>query len=200
MIAAIDAAPASIALSSYIFRADRVGNEFIAALGRARAARRRGARADRWLRRRLPAIGELSQAAPGARSGRTLHALGTAMAHAVPEPAHTPQDPVRRRPHCLHRRAEYRRRERRARNPQHVVLDTHFRFEGPVVAQLCEAFAGQWYFTTGESAGRPGLVPGLEPVGDSLVGAIPPARIRTWKRSSCWCWKRSPARARRCRS
>jgi cardiolipin synthase len=45
-----------------------------------------------------------------------------------------------------------------AGNPHHPVLDTHFRVDGPVVAQLCEAFAGQWYFTTGETLAGPGWI------------------------------------------
>jgi len=59
-----------------------------------------------------------------------------------------------------------------AQNPHHTVLDTHFRFEGPVVAQLCEAFAAQWFFTTGETLGGPAWYPKLEPAGDSLVRAV----------------------------
>ena len=30
------------------------------------------------------------------------------------------------------------------------MIDTHFRFEGPVVAQLIDVFADDWAFTTGE--------------------------------------------------
>ena len=37
-----------------------------------------------------------------------------------------------------------------ADNPPHPVRDTHFRFEGPVVAQLTEAFADDWLFETSE--------------------------------------------------
>jgi cardiolipin synthase len=32
----------------------------------------------------------------------------------------------------------------------HAVRDTHFRFEGPVVEQLTDAFVDDWLFTTGE--------------------------------------------------
>ena len=35
-------------------------------------------------------------------------------------------------------------------HPRHPVIDTHFRFEGPVVAQLLDVFANDWAFTTGE--------------------------------------------------
>jgi cardiolipin synthase len=59
-----------------------------------------------------------------------------------------------------------------AGNPHHPVLDTHFRLDGPVVAQLCEAFAGQWYFTTGETLAGPAWFPGLAAAGDSLARVI----------------------------
>ena len=35
-------------------------------------------------------------------------------------------------------------------HPIHAVRDTHFRFEGPVVEQLTDAFADDWLFMTGE--------------------------------------------------
>jgi cardiolipin synthase len=59
-----------------------------------------------------------------------------------------------------------------AGNPHHPVLDTHFRVDGPVVAQLCEAFAGQWYFTTGETLAGPAWFPSLGAAGDSLARVI----------------------------
>jgi len=37
-----------------------------------------------------------------------------------------------------------------AAHPTHAVRDTHFRFEGPVVEQLTDAFVDDWLFTTGE--------------------------------------------------
>ena len=52
------------------------------------------------------------------------------------------------------------------------MLDTHFRFDGPVVAQLCEAFAEQWYFTTGETLAGPEWFPELGSAGDSLARVI----------------------------
>jgi cardiolipin synthase len=50
--------------------------------------------------------------------------------------------------------------------PPHPVHDTHFRFEGPVVAQLTEAFADDWLFTTGEQLPLTGdWFPEVEKVG-----------------------------------
>ena len=37
-----------------------------------------------------------------------------------------------------------------AGKPLHLVRDTHFRIEGPVVEQLTDTFADDWLFTTGE--------------------------------------------------
>ncbi|GAA3664086.1 MULTISPECIES: cardiolipin synthase [Acetobacter] len=41
-----------------------------------------------------------------------------------------------------------------ARKPRHPVSDTHFRIEGPVVHQLAQVAAWDWYFTTGEQLHR----------------------------------------------
>ena len=47
-----------------------------------------------------------------------------------------------------------------AQFPRHPVRDLHFRLEGPVVAQLQEAFANDWAFVTGESLRGRRLVSG----------------------------------------
>lgn len=57
-------------------------------------------------------------------------------------------------------------------HPRHPVTDTHFRFAGPVVAQLCDAFAEQWYFATGETLKGSVWFPAIEPVGASAARAI----------------------------
>jgi cardiolipin synthase len=172
MIAAIEAAAASVALSSYIFRADHVGNDFITALI---GAHRRGV--------------EVRVLIDGYGGGYLLSAAYRRLRHA--------RVPVARFMHSVlpWRMPFMNLRSHRkilsvdgrigftgglnigdenvvAGNPRHTVLDTHFRFDGPVVAQLCEAFAGQWYFTTGETLAGPAWFPKLEPVGDSLVRAV----------------------------
>jgi cardiolipin synthase A/B len=57
--------------------------------------------------------------------------------------------------------------------PKHPVIDTHFRFEGPVVAQLIDVFVDDWSFTTGEQlAGEPWF-PELSPVeGENSVARV----------------------------
>jgi cardiolipin synthase A/B len=57
-------------------------------------------------------------------------------------------------------------------NPRHPVQDLHFRVGGPVVAQLQEAFADDWHFTTGEELRGEQWFPPLEPQGSVLARSI----------------------------
>ena len=52
-----------------------------------------------------------------------------------------------------------------ADNPPHIVLDTHFQLEGPIVEQLTDAFADDWLFTTGEKLLTDHWFPPLEKAG-----------------------------------
>ena len=56
-----------------------------------------------------------------------------------------------------------------ATRPKQPVQDLHFRIEGPVVAQLAEAFADDWAFVTGEdldgAAWLPAIAPAPGPLG-----------------------------------
>jgi cardiolipin synthase len=160
MIAAIEGAAASVALSSYIFRADKIGHEFIAALT---AARRRGV--------------EVRVLIDGYGGGylvsatyRKLRHAGVAVARFMHSALPWRMPFLNLRSHrkilCVDGRIAFTGglnigdENVIAGNPHHPVLDTHFRFDGPVVAQLCEAFAGQWYFTTGETLAGPAWFPG----------------------------------------
>jgi cardiolipin synthase len=60
-----------------------------------------------------------------------------------------------------------------AQNPRHPVRDLHFRLEGPVVAQLQEAFAADWVFVTGEVLAGTDWFPPLEAKGGVVARAIP---------------------------
>ena len=53
----------------------------------------------------------------------------------------------------------------RADNPPHIVLDTHFQIEGPIVEQLTDAFTDDWLFTTGERLLTENWFPPLEKAG-----------------------------------
>ena len=49
--------------------------------------------------------------------------------------------------------------------PTHPIRDEHFQIEGPVVAQIVEAFAADWIFTTGEELKGNTWFPALTPAG-----------------------------------
>jgi cardiolipin synthase len=59
-----------------------------------------------------------------------------------------------------------------AAKPEHLVRDTHFRVEGPVVEQLTDAFADDWLFTTGEQLISPAWFPAQAPAGTVSARAI----------------------------
>jgi cardiolipin synthase len=58
------------------------------------------------------------------------------------------------------------------RNPSSPVQDLHFRVQGPVVAQLQEAFADDWLFTTGEALRGDGWFPKLKPAGSVVARGV----------------------------
>ena len=59
-----------------------------------------------------------------------------------------------------------------ASNPEYPTKDLHFRVVGPVVAQLQEAFARDWAFTTGERLAGHLWFPELAPQGETLARGI----------------------------
>ena len=58
-------------------------------------------------------------------------------------------------------------------HPRAPLHDTHFRFEGPVVAHLQKVFAEDWAFTTGEILQNERWFPPLDAAGDVLARGIP---------------------------
>ncbi|MBI3515503.1 MAG: cardiolipin synthase, partial [Proteobacteria bacterium] len=56
--------------------------------------------------------------------------------------------------------------------PAQKVRDTHFEVSGPVVAQLVEAFAADWRFTTGEALGDAAWFPTLTGDGEAVARVI----------------------------
>lgn len=172
MIAAINDAATSVALSSYIFRADAIGHEFISALV---AARRRGVE----VRVLIDGYGGGYLRSP---TYRRLHHARIPVARFMHTVLPWRMPFINLRTHrkilCADGAVGFTGglnigdENVVAGNPRHTVLDTHFRFEGPVVAQLCEAFAGQWYFTVGEVLQGAAWFPKLAPVGDCLVRTI----------------------------
>jgi cardiolipin synthase len=150
MIAAIEAAQQSVVLSSYIFRADAAGSKFIEALVRAvgRGVEVRvlidgigagyfvSATYGELRRARVPVARFMHSSLPwrmpflNLRSHKKILGIDGRVAFAG----------------GLNIGGENLVRAR----PAHPVIDTHFRFEGPVVAQLMDVFANDWAFTTGE--------------------------------------------------
>jgi cardiolipin synthase len=172
MIAAIDAAQRSVALASYIFRADTAGTDFIDALIRANARgvdvrvlidgfgggyfrsatyqrlRRAGVRAARFLHSplpwRMPFLNLRSHRKVLAVDGRVgfIGGLNIGAENLI------------------------------GNRPKQPVYDTHFEVSGPVVAQLIEAFSDDWLFTTGQRLGREAWISASEPAGESVARVV----------------------------
>ena len=175
MVAAIEAAQRSVVLSSYIFRADAAGSKFIEALVRAvgRGVEVRvlvdgigtgyfvSATYDELRRARVPVARFMHSSLPwrmpflNLRSHKKILGIDGRLAFAG----------------GLNIGGENVVRTR----PTHPVIDTHFRFEGPVVAQLMDVFANDWAFTTREQLAGERWFPELGP----CDGAQSVARVVT---------------------
>jgi len=150
MLQAITAAEQSIALSSYIFKSDHTGRQFVAAL---EAAVARGIE----VRVLADGAGEMYSFPP---VSRLLAARGIPFARYLHSfwPWRMPYLNLRN-----HRKIlivdgkvgftggiNISRANLIETNPSRPVRDLHFAFEGPVVSQLMEIFADDWAFTTRE--------------------------------------------------
>jgi cardiolipin synthase len=172
MLAAIGEARRSVALSSYIFRDDAAGKPFIEALIRAmrrdvqvrvlidgygggyftsfayRRLRRAGVPVARFLHSplpwRMPFLNLRSHKKILGIDGRVVFTGGLNIGAENLTRAH----------------------------PRKPVFDTHFRFEGPVVAQLMEVFAADWLFATRESLEGESWFPPLHPAGESTSRVV----------------------------
>jgi len=173
MLAAIEAAERSVALSSYIFDNDAAGKRFIAAL---RRAHERGVQVrvlidgvgQRYSRPHTPAV---------------LRRLGipTGVFLESALPIRNPYVNLRNhrkilvvdgrlgftgglniRVGCL-----------LEQNPRHPVQDLHFKLEGPVVRGLMQTFGLDWGFTMDERLGGDTWYPVLKPTGDTIARCVP---------------------------
>lgn len=180
MLEAIEAAQTSIALSSYIFRNDRIGRTFIAALARAQGRgvavrvlidgvgggwfnsgayhrlRRMGVPAARFLHSHLPWRMPLANL----RSHKKLlvvdGTLGfTGGVNIGDENLEVPGAPLRRRMLIGPRRRGIR--------------DMHFRCDGPIVAQMMAAFAEDWAFAAGEALRGEVWFPAIAAAGEAFA-------------------------------
>ncbi len=172
MLAAIDGATHSISLATYIFDNDPAGRKFADALERAvrrgvevrvliddagaryswpsilRVLRRRGVRVVRFMPRfillRLAALNMRSHRKILVVDGRIGFTGGINIRHG----------------NCLQAQ------------PRKPVQDLHFRLQGPVVAQLQEAFVDDWLYCTGEALRDARWFPPLEPAGSVIARGI----------------------------
>ncbi|HEX6840131.1 MAG TPA: phospholipase D-like domain-containing protein [Stellaceae bacterium] len=172
MLAVIDAAHASVALSSYIFRADTAGMRFIEALIR---AHQRGVA----VRIIIDGIGGgyfLS------RTYRRLRRAGVPVARFLHSPLPWRMPVLNLRSHKKLLVVDGRIAFTGGLNiagenvlgdrPRHPVQDLHFSFEGPVVAQLSETFAADWLFVADEELSGNTWFPRLDARGDGAARAI----------------------------
>ena len=172
MLAAIEEATMSVSLATYIFDNDRSGNQFAGALARALA---RGVQVrvlidDAGARYSLPSIvGQLRRARlPVARFLPTLA-------------------PWRLTTINLHNHRKILVTDGRigftggmniregnvlAAKPGRPVQDLHFKVEGPVVAQLQEAFVDDWAFCTKEVLAGDAWFPELKERGNAIARVI----------------------------
>jgi cardiolipin synthase A/B len=173
MLAAIESAAVSVSLESYIFDNDRSGDQFVAALGRAvsRGLPVRVLVDDAGARYSFPSIiGKLKQAR-------------VTVARFLPTLA-----PWRLTTMNLHNHRKLlvvdgrigftgginiRAGNMLAHEPRRPVQDLHFKIEGPVVAQLQEAFANDWEFSTKEALSGEAWFPELTERGAAIARAIP---------------------------
>ncbi|HMM15803.1 MAG TPA: phospholipase D-like domain-containing protein [Parvibaculum sp.] len=176
MIAAIDGARHSIALSTYIMNNDRAGRIFVDALTR---AVERGVRVrvlidgvGSWYSRPslIPLLRER-----GINYARFLHSF---------MPWQMPYLNMRNHQKILvvDGRTGFTGGMNIAEgnlvrnNPRKPIIDYHFHVEGPVVHQLMHTFAHEWEFTTGEILDGPDWFPdeaasGID--GDTIARALP---------------------------
>jgi cardiolipin synthase len=172
MLAEIDRAERSIGLCSYIFRADQAGEQFHQALIR---AQQRGVQ----VRVLIDGVGggyfwsgtyqHLKQA--GVPIARFLHSYF---------PWRMPFVNLRnhRKVLVIDGRVAFTgglnigAENVEANKPPHLVRDTHFRIEGPVVEQLMDTFADDWLFTTGEQLVSEAWFPKPTAVGDVTARVV----------------------------
>lgn len=173
MIAAIDAATKTIALSTYIFNNDHAGKQFLAALKRAQG---RGVK----IRVLIDGVGSwysfpsmtrrLNDA--GIPHARFLHSF---------LPWQMPYLNLRNHQKILvvdgkqgfTGSMNIAEGNLIASNPGHAIRDYHYAVEGPAVAHLSAAFAHEWRFSTGEILVGDHWMPDLSEVGDVVARGLP---------------------------
>ncbi|TFG51666.1 MAG: cardiolipin synthase [Gemmatimonadales bacterium] len=172
MVAAIDLARSSVALSTYIFDHGPVGQSFLDALER---AVHRGV----TVRVLIDAVGARYSWPPIVRALKRRQIPVARFEHTI-VPWRMPYMNLRN-----HRKLliidgtigftggmNIREGSVLASQHPHPVQDLHFKIEGPVVAHLMEAFSEDWIFTTGEALDGIDWFPRLEDAGQAIARGI----------------------------
>ena len=172
MLAAIESAQKTISLTTYIFDNDQTGKQFADALGRAAA---RGAS----VRVLIDAAGARYSWPPITRQ---LRHLNVTVARFLPSLMPWRVTTINLRSHrkvlivdgalAFTGGMNIRHGNRLAAKPAGPVQDLHFRVEGPLVAQLQEAFVNDWAFTTREVLDGPAWFPELPERGGVVARVI----------------------------
>lgn len=172
MLEAIHQAKVSVTLSSYIFEAHRIGNDFVEALA---AAHRRGVQVrvmvdDAGTRYSWPAV------------TRVLRKRGIRVHRFMPNRFVLRLLTMNLRNHKkilivdgkigFTGGMNIREGNMLARSPAHPVQDLHFKITGPVVEQMQRVFAEDWQFCSGEILEGETWFPPVEPVGETHVLGI----------------------------
>ncbi len=172
MIGAVRDAKESISLMSYIFEAEGIGAVLIDALAEA---------IDRGVEVRV-LVDDVGVRYARPRIHRVLRKRGIPVANFLPALLPRSVTHFNLRNHCkvlvVDGRLGFtggmniRQASVLASKPAYPTKDLHFRVLGPVVAQLQEAFARDWAFTTGERLAGRRWFPELRPAGETLARAI----------------------------
>jgi len=172
MHAAIECATESIALSTYIFANDIAGRPLLDALT---AAHRRGV-AVRVL------VDGIGSGYFWSSAVRSLRHAGVPVAQFLHSPLPWRMPFLNLRTHTkllvLDGKLAFTggmnisRHNLVATHPPYPVRDLQFRLQGPVVAQLMEAFADDWEFVTDEELTGPAWFPSLAPAGDAVARVV----------------------------
>src|SRR4051812_39571840 len=155
MLEAIDGARTSIAMASYIFDGDGIGENFVRSLAEAQA---RGVQV-RVLIDDVDARFSSSSAARGLRGGGVNIAVSTPPL--VPARLHAMNLRNHRKILVVDGRVAFTGgmnvdcRYWKPEAPEQAYRDLHFRLRGPVVAHLMAVFADDWHFTTEEALRGP---------------------------------------------
>lgn len=171
MLAAIDAARHSIALATYIMRNDAAGRRFVEGLA---AAKARGVEVRILLdgvgSGYFPAIGRVLRR-KGLRTALFMHSA---------LPWRMPFLNLRNHKKLLvvdgssgfTGGINITGQSLLDDKPHEPMADTHFKLDGPVVAQLMDAFAQDWSFAVGEELQGPAWFPDLSDQGDCVARVI----------------------------